>query len=419
MNVLDLKASELFTKIRDAKMTITVKGKKLLVPMRNIVLEGGTRSSKTYSALIYLITDAFESKDKEYDIIRQTLPALRASAMKDFLDILKSNDLYDEADHNMSDRIYRLHGCNFNFYSADDTQKLRGRKRHKALLNEANELSLETYRQISMRCTEQIIMDYNPSQEELWVYDKIIPRKDCAFIQSTYKDNPFLEQSVIDEIESYKTDDPEYWKIYGLGLRGKRQGLVYKNWDVVPDFPDCSDVLYGLDFGFNDPKVVLKLARLGRDITIDELLYERGMLREDFIERLKQLIPYGERSREQYADSADPESIEAIYRAGFNIHPADKSKDSVLFGIETVKGYRLHLTARSVNLIKDFSNYKWKRDKNDKPLDEPIHAFSHGPDAVRYPVFTHWGREERSLLEKDSERVDIPEMEAITVTDQY
>ena len=400
---LKIKASELFKKIRDA-------GK------RNIVLEGGARSSKTYSVLIYFITDAFEKSGKEYDIIRETLPALRATAMKDFLDILKANNLYNEADHNMSDRIYRLHGCNFNFYSADDTQKLRGRKRDKALLNEANELSLETYRQIAMRTTEQIIMDYNPSQEELWVYDKIIPREDCAFIQSTYKDNPFLEQSIVDEIESYKKDDPEYWKIYGLGLRGKRIGLIFQNWDIVPDFPECPEVLFGLDFGFNDPKVVVKLGRMGRDIYIDELLYQRGMLREDFIVELKRLIPESERMQEQYADSADPESIEVIYRAGFNIHPADKSKDSVLFGIETVKDYRLHITARSVNVIKDFQNYKWKRDKNDKALDEPIHAFSHGPDAVRYPVFTHWGHTYRNITESDAQNVEIEEMEAITIT---
>lgn len=405
---LNLKASELYEKIRSAKK-------------RNIVLEGGARSSKTYSTLLYFITDAYASKiAKEYDIIRETLPALRASAMKDFFEILKSNGIYRESDHNMSDRIYRLHGCNFNFYSADDTQKLRGRKRDKILLNECNELSLETYRQVAMRTAEQIIMDYNPSEEELWVYDYVIPRKDCAFIQSTYKDNPFLQQSIIDEIESYKEDDPEYWKIYGLGLRGKRQGLIFQNWDVVPEFPEnCDDILFGLDFGFNDPKVVVKLGRLGRDIYIDEMLYKRGMVREEFIPELKKLIPYEQRTKEQYADSADPESIEAIYRAGFNIHPADKSKDSVLFGIETVKGYHLHITAQSINVIKDFQNYKWKRDKNDKVLDEPIHGFSHAPDAVRYPVFTHWGHEYRNPTLSDAKNIEIEEMEAISITRDY
>ncbi len=337
--------------------------------------------------------------------------------MKDFIDILKTNNLYNEDSHNKSDHIYKLHGCNFNFYSTDDELKLRGRKRNKILLNEPNEMPLEVYRQVAMRTTEQIIMDYNPSQEEHWIYDKIIPRDDCAFIKSTYHDNPFLEQSIIDELELLETDDPEYWKIYGLGLRGKRTGLIYPNWDIVPDFPEnCNDILYGLDFGFNDPKVVIKLGRLGRDIFIDELLYERGMIREDFIKVLKDLIPYEQRMKEQYADSADPESIEVIYRAGFNIHPSDKS---VLAGIETVKSYRLHITARSVNVQKDFTKYKWKVDKNGKTLDEPIHAFSHSPDAVRYPVFTHWGKEYQNITHSDTHNVEIEEMEAITVAENW
>ena len=407
MRELNLTSSTLFRKIRDAKK-------------RNIVLEGGARSSKTYSVLQYFITDAFESKKhKEYDIVRETLPALKATAMKDFIDILKTNELYNEENHNKSDHIYKLRGSNFNFYSTDDELKLRGRKRDKILLNEPNEMPIDVYRQVAMRTTEQIIMDYNPSQEEHWIYDKIIPRKDCVFIQSTYKDNPFLEQSIIDELELLEQDDPEYWKIYGLGLRGKRTGLIYQNWDIVPDFPDCSDILFGLDFGFNDPKVVVKLGRIGRDVYLDEMLYERGMIREDFIPVLKKLIPEEQRTKEQYADSADPESIEVIYREGFNIHPADKSKDSVMFGIETVKGYHLHITSRSVNVIKDFKNYKWKVDKNGKTLDEPIHAFSHSPDAVRYPMFTHWGKAYQHLTNEDVRNVEFEESEAVTITSDY
>jgi len=404
---LQFEASPLFEAIRDANT-------------RNIVLEGGARSSKTYSALMYFITDAFTSFNKDYDIIRETLPALRASALKDFIDILKSKGIYDEANHDMTNMIYVLHGCRFNFYSADDTQKLRGRKRHKVLLNEANELDIDTYRQVAMRTIEQIIMDYNPSAEELWIYDHVIPRNDCTFIHSTYKDNPFLEQSIIEEIERLQDDDPEYWKIYGLGKRGKRQGLVYPDFSIVPDFPDVvPEMLYGLDFGFNDPKVVLKIGRLNRKIYIDELLYERGMTREDFIPVLKTLIPLDQRNTEQYADSADPESIEAIYRAGFNIHPADKTKDSVLTGIEYVKAHQIFITARSVNVIKDFKNYKWKTDKNGKVLDVPIHSFSHAPDALRYPVFTHWGHEYRNMIQGDAESVMIPQMEAISVALNY
>ncbi len=407
MKKLQIEASELYEKIRNAKK-------------RNVVLEGGARSSKTYSVLQYFITDAFESKiKKEYDIVRETLPALRATALKDFIDIMKGLGLYNEENHNMSENIYSFRGHHFNFYSTDDEKKLRGRKRHKILLNEPNDMPYDVYRQVAMRTIEQIFMDYNPSQEEHWIYDHVIPRKDCAFIPSTYKDNPFLEQSIVDELELLETDDPEYWKIFGLGQRGKRQGLIFTNWDLQDFPPGCDDILYGLDFGFNDPKVVVKLGRIGRDIYIQELLYESNLVREEFIPKLKILIPEQYRTKEQYADSADPESIEVIYRAGFNIHPADKAKDSVLSSIETVKGYKLHITPSSIHVIKDFQNWKWKRDKNDKPLDEPIHAFSHSPDAVRYPIWTHWGKEYRNITEEDMQGVYMEEMESISIAENY
>ena len=405
MRTLQLESTELFQKIHNAKT-------------RNLVLEGGARSSKTYSVLQYFIVDAFESKKpKEYDIVRETLPALKASAMKDFEDILKSNGLYHEENHNKSENIYTVNGSHFNFYSANpttvkETKKLRGRKRNKILLNEANEMSLDTYRQVAMRTTEQIIMDYNPSEEDSWIYDHIIPREDCTFIQSTYLDNPFLEQSIIDEIELLKDDDPEYWNIYGLGLRGKRTGLIFPRYRIVQSFPeDCIDVLYGMDFGFNDPKVVVKLGRVGKQIFVQQLLYKRGMIREEFIPELKKLIPESARETEQYADSADPESIEAIYRAGFNIHPADKSKDSVITGIEDVRAYELCITADSVDVLKDVKNYKFKKDKNGNLLDVPIHAFSHACDAIRYPVFTHWGKEYQHLSEQDVKETSFEQLE--------
>lgn len=399
--------------MKKTKKTLSIPVTPLAERIRNskkriIVEEGGTRSGKTYQTLIVWITEALTGVCYEYDIIRETLPALKASALKDFLEILRNNGLYKEEDHNKSENSYKLYGSVFNFYSASDSQKLRGRKRHKALMNEANEQTLETFRQLSFRTELQIILDYNPSEEELWIYDHIIPRDDCEFIHTTYKDNPFLSDALVEEIERLEKEDPEYWKIYGLGKRGKRRGLIFTNWDLVPDFPpDCQEILYGVDFGFNDPKVCVKIGRIGKDVWIDELFYKSDVIREEFVEELKVLIPIEYRTKEIYGDSADPESIEVIYRAGFNIHPADKGQDSVLSGIEEMKSYRIHITQRSVNVQKDFRNYKWKEDKNGKALDEPIHSFSHSCDAVRYPIHTHWGKDFRNLKMEDIKGVSI------------
>lgn len=230
---------------------------------------------------------------------------------------------------------------------------------------------------------------------------------------STFKDNRFLDANYLARLEQMRADSPELYKKHALGLPIALKGLIFTNWDVVDEFPaDIDDILYGIDFGFNDPKVLLKLGRRGREIWIDELFYKRGVIREEFVKKLNDLIPYEYKTKEMFGDSADPESIEVIYRAGYNIKPADKAKDSVLSGIEECQSYTVHLTRRSTNTRKDFENYKWKEDKNGNSLDEPMHAYSHGPDAFRYPVHTYWGKEYRNWDEDDAEDVEIEELES-------
>lgn len=387
---LQIKVTPLFEKIRNANTRI-------------IVLEGGTRSSKTYSTLQNWIVEAQSGSCCEYDIIRETLPALKASAMKDFYEILNNLGIYDEENHNKSDLSYRLNGSVFSFYPASDSQKLRGRKRDKALMNEANEQSLETFRQLSFRTNHQIILDYNPSEEEHWIYDHVIPRNDCTFIQSTYLDNPFLPDALIEEIERLKTDDLDYWKIYGLGQRGKLRHTIYDKIVLIDEFPEnCSEILYGLDFGYSpDPTVLGKIGRIGNNLYIQELIYDYKLTNSDLIKRMKELRV--DRSVEMYADSAEPDRIEEISRDGFNVFPADKGQGSVEFGIDVCKRYTLNIVHSSVNVGKDVRNYKWKVDKNGNVVSPatPAHAFSHGCDMIRYPVATHWGKEFRNITLQD------------------
>ena len=383
-NKLKIEVTPLFENIRNAKTRI-------------IVLEGGTWSSKTYSTLQHYISLAVSGIHSEFDIIRETLPALKASAMKDFFEIIKGLGLYYEDNHNKSSHIYTLSGSTFNFYPASDSQKLRGRKRDYALMNEANEQTLETFRQLSFRTEKQIILDYNPSEEEHWIYDNVITRDDCTFIHSTYKDNTFLSQSLIDEIERLEQDDETYWKIYGLGVRGKRHGQIYSNWDVVDAFPTfIKEIIYGLDFGFNDPMTLSKIGRLENDLWIEELFYERGKTTGDLIALLPSFIENNQ--SEIYCDTAEPDRIEEIYRAGYNAQPSEKS---VIDGIDCVKRFKIHIVSSGVETIKDYKNYKWKVDKNGKTLDEPTHYFSHSCDRDRYAVFTHWGKEFRRVTSKD------------------
>jgi phage terminase large subunit len=350
-----------------------------------VVNQGGSRSGKTYSILQLLIfVKAFEVTDQVISIVRKTLPALRATAMRDFFDILKEHDLYDERNHNKTENTYKLNDNLFEFMSLDQPQKKRGAKRAFLFINEANELTLEDWIQLSIRTERQIFIDYNPSMDEHWIFDVVIPRPDCTFIKSTYLDNiQFLPVEVVREIENLKIVDENYWRIYGLGEIGQIKGLVFTNWDVVDEFPnECKWVSYGMDFGFtNDPTVIVKVGMFGGEIFADELLYSRGMTHKDIIQAMEGLkIGRGD---DVIADN-QPQSIYEIRQGGFNIRPAYKGPESVMTGIDILKRFRIKFTKHSLNLIRELKNYKWKEDAAGNTVNQPVDKFNHGVDALRY-----------------------------------
>ena len=304
--------------------------------------------------------------------------------MKDFFTILKDCNLYSEDNHNKSDFTYKLNGNEFEFISVDQPQKIRGRKRHYLWLNEANEFFFEDWRQLILRTTEKIFLDYNPSDEFHWIYENVLTREDCTFIQSTYKDNPFITRETIKEIERLKDLDDNYWQVYGLGERGVSQQTIFRKFDIINKIPDNAKLVgIGLDFGFTaDPSALVEIYRHDTDLYLNEILYERSLTNQDISKKLTQFEIT--RTTEIIADSAEPKSIEEIYRTGFNIKPSKKGADSIKNGIDIMKRYRLKVTSHSVNLLKELRNYKWQTDKNNKILNKPVDAFNHCIDAIRY-----------------------------------
>ena len=204
---------------------------------RIVVNQGGTRSSKTISLLQLIIIKALTEENLVISICRKTLPALKGTAMRDFFDLLKKMELYNVKYHNKSEHTYLINGNTIEFIAVDEPQKIRGRKRDYLFLNECNEFSYEDWQQLVLRTTKQIFIDFNPSEEFHWIYDKIIPRDDCTFIKSTYLDNPFLEPETIKEIERLKIDD-NYWKIYGLGEKGISMSTIFRNTTLTDKIPD-------------------------------------------------------------------------------------------------------------------------------------------------------------------------------------
>ena len=349
-----------------------------------VVEQGGTRSGKTYNILLWIIFSyCHKNTGKIITICRKTFPALRGAVMRDFFQIIKDNDLYSEDYHSKTINEYYINGNTIEFISLDMPQKIRGRKRDLLFINEANELNYEDWQQLIFRTNERVILDYNPSEEFHWIYDQVLNRNDVEFYQTTYKDNPFLEESIIKEIERLQTIDEGYWRVYGLGERGQSRSLIY-TFSTCLEIPSTAKLIsYGLDFGYsNDPTSLVRTYVDGDNMYVDELIYKTGLTNQDIAKEMKAL-GLDERD-EVYADSAEPKSIEEIHRMGWNIKPTIKG--SINIGIDIVRRYRLFATDRSYNLIKELRNYKYIEDKNGQLTNKPVDNFNHALDALRYSV---------------------------------
>lgn len=346
------------------------------------VHQGGTRSGKTYSLLLVLIELCYQNKNAgaTITICRKTFPALRASVMRDFFEILNREDAYSEEFHNKSEATYILFGNLVEFISVDQPQKVRGRKRDVLFINEANELTLEDWRQLLIRTTGNVLLDYNPSEEFHWIYNDVIPRDDAAFFQTTYKDNPHLDPALIAEIERLKDADSNFWRVYGLGERGQSRSTIFNHYIQVEEIgAEWRLLAYGLDFGYtNDPTACVAVYTNGAGFLFDEVMYQTGLSNR----QIAQLLNVGK--SQVVADSAEPKSIDELHGYGLNVHPAKKGPDSVRAGIQFLHSRPMSVTSRSVNLIKELRNYKWREDKNGRILNEPVDAFNHAIDAARY-----------------------------------
>ena len=352
-----------------------------------VVEQGGTRSGKTYNIILWIIFQyCTTNQNKIITICRKTFPSLRATVLRDFMSILKANNIYHENFHNKSNSEYNLFGNLIEFISLDQPQKIRGRKRDLLFINEANELYFEDWQQLLFRTQDKIILDFNPSDEYHWIYDKVLPREDCAFFKTTYLDNPFVEDSIIQEIERLRDTDDEYWQVYGLGERAASRSTVFKYTEVNQIPIDAALIAYGMDFGYtNDPTTFVAVYTQGHNLYVKEHLYRTQMTTQDInlFLRGENLLP-----NPIYADSAEPRLIEELRRMGHNVLPSIKGRDSVNAGIDLLKRYKIHILASSTNAISEFRNYKWKEDKAGMLTNTPEDKHNHIIDPCRYATYS-------------------------------
>lgn len=347
--------------------------------IRFIINQGGSRSSKTYSLCQVLIVYCLQNPNKVVSIVRKTFPALRATVMRDFFEVLKDLELYEKSAHNMSENIYRFgNGSIVEFFSVDDEQKVRGRKRDIGWCNEANELWFEDFQQLNMRTETKMIFDYNPSDSSSWLYE--LPKDESILIKSTYKDNPFLPESIIRQIEDLARTDEALYQIYALGEKAISKTNIFNTWEFITQKPQrFTNYVYGLDFGYNHPTALMRVYWCEGDIYIEPVLYESYLTTSELIERFKQLNI--EQTVDILADYSRPEIIAEMQNAGFNVNNANKNVKSGLNAVKTFKVW----CKQDENLKKEYENYKWKK-IGDNITDEPVKLYDDAMDAVRYAV---------------------------------
>lgn len=350
---------------------------------------GGTRSGKTFAALQLLILLAqTDRKPTLTSVVSETLPHLKRGAIRDFRTLM--GEAFSEEAYNRGDNVYTFsNGAQMEFFSADTPSKVHGPARDRLFINEAVNVDYDTARQLFVRTRELIILDYNPTHA-FWVHEHIQPRESCVSIHSTYKDNPFLSAVQVEEIEAGR-GDAYWWRVYGEGLVGQREGVIYdfKQIDRLPDAAGLTE-LYGLDFGFtNDPTACVRVLcdTRRKALYIDEVCYARGMLNAGIAEALR-LAGVG-RTTPVYADCSEPRTIAEVSAYGFNVKPCYKATRKAE-QVQQMRGWEWYIAKDAVNVIREARGYTWQTDRDGNSMNEPSPFNDHAMDAIRYAVFTHF-----------------------------
>lgn len=349
---------------------------------RIVVAQGGSRSGKTYNILIWWITKLLQEEGKTLSIVRKTLPSLKNSVLKDLVEVLELFGMYDPRKFHKQEGFYELGSNIINWFSVDEPQKLRGSKRNYLYCNEANELSIEDWNQLIFRTDGKVILDLNPSEINSWVYE-LEKRDDCYYFVTTFKDNPFVSDTIKQELLSLKDKDENLYRVYTEGLRGVPTTLVFNKFNTVEKIPLESKLIgRGMDFGYNDPTALVEVYQKGDELYFKELLYVRGTTFTDVIYKMEQMG--FDKTDTIWCDSASPQYIEELKRQRFNTKPVNKK--SILHGLDLMKRHYIFIEKNSTNLINEFQSYKWKTDRDGNLLDTPEDNHNHLIDAARYVV---------------------------------
>jgi len=364
---------------------------------RYIILQGGTGSGKTYSALQYLLMYACLKKGLVISVVSETLPHLKRGAIRDFKHILQQEKATYTCTENKTDHTFTLGSSIIEFFSADSEAKLRGAKRDILFINECNNVDYESFQQLDVRTRRKTLLDFNPVCR-FWVHDNLmasLPANDYLFVKSTYLDNPFIGDEVKHNIER-RRHNAAWWKVYGQGEIGIAEGVVFTNWEITaPLNPPTGGAIYGLDFGFtHSPTALVQLNECNGELYVHELLYRTGIQNDELFAFASQHIDLKDLC---VADSAEPKTIDYLYRKGWTgLKPAEKGADSLLYGINLLLDRKINVTQQSLNLIKELRQYRWDTNKDGAFIHRPVKDYDHAIDALRYAY--SYSKQRKKLL---------------------
>lgn len=357
-----------------------------LLSKRVRAIPGGTSASKTYSILVHLINLAIlDIKPTLTSVVSESFPHLRRGAMRDFLLIMQNTERFYDDKWDKTNSVYTFeNGSQIEFFSVDQPEKVRGARRDRLFINEANNILFNAFEELEVRTKEFIFLDWNPTNE-FWYYTDVKgKRNDVEELTLTYKDNEALSPEIIASIET-RMGRRGWWMVYGLGLLGEVEGKIYKDWAIIDEIPHEARLeCYGLDFGYtNDPSALVAIYYYNGGYILDEILYQRGMQNKSLADVL-----LNQPQAMVVADSAEPKSIDEIRSYGVNIIGCEKGKDSVRHGINIVQEQRISVTKRSVNIIKEYRNFLWATDRQGNLIspNEPEREFKHSMDAISYAI---------------------------------
>lgn len=362
------------------KTTATKKILSLKKRIRGVA--GGTSASKTISILIWMIGYAQKYKGELLSVVSESFPHLKRGAIRDFQSIMETQGYWKAENWNKTDYTYTFEtGTKIEFFSADQPGKVRGPRRDVLFINEANNISYETYTQLEVRTKRIVWLDWNPVSE-FWFYSEVKDKDNVDFLILTYKDNEALDARIVEAIESRK-GNKNWWLVYGEGQLGVAEGRIYSTWQIIDEVPQEARLeRYGLDFGYtNDPTAVDAVYRWNNSYVLDEVVDQKGLSNKQISDILRNLP-----RALVVADSAEPKSIDEIASYGIAIMASNKGQGSVLQGIQYVQDQKIFITKRSLNTLKEYRNYLWLTDKEGKIINEPSPIWNHHMDDIRYAL---------------------------------